>query len=285
MSGVIFFNPAAGNGSVEEDDLREHFSGHRVEACEPDDIGDQITEALAGRPQFIGVSGGDGTIRAAAEAMGGTGVPLLVIPSGTRNHFAKELGIVDLDAAVAAIGGTTRDVDLGGVNGRCFVNNSSLGLYPKIVVRREAHERRLPKGIANIVATYEQLRHGRRMRVRFDGDEHDAWMVFVGNGRYGESLLALMSREALDDHILDIRLVRADRPLARLRVLLAILLGRLARSPLVERRDGTSMVLDVDRPAVEVALDGEVTRLEPPLRYEVMPGALTVLVAPDEPDQ
>jgi undecaprenyl-diphosphatase len=104
------------------------------------------------------------------------------------------------------------------------------------------------------------------------------WLSFIGNGRYGDGLWDLADRESLDEHVLDVRLVRADRPLARFRVVGALVLGRLARSPLIMTREANTVTIDLDRAGVEVALDGEVEKLEPPLRYESVAGGLAVLV-------
>src|SRR5947209_17229486 len=116
----------------------------------------------------------------------------------------------------------------------------------------------MPKRVAQLVAMWEQVRHGHRFVATIDGQRERVWMVFVGNGRYGDGLLNLIERESLTDSCLDVRVVRADRPLARTRVLAALFTGRLSRSPLLERRTCEDVTIDVDRAAVEVALDGEV---------------------------
>ena len=278
----MLLNPDSGPEPTDVADVAPHFPGHEVTACEPDEFDDRIRSAIAAGVDFVAVGGGDGTIRSAAQELAGTGVPLLPIPAGTRNHFAREVGIEELeDAGRAAVEGVRCTVDLGEVNGHRFVNNSSIGIYPRIVVTREAHERRWPKGLATMAAAWEQLRHGRRFRVTVDGRSYRAWMVFVGNGRYGRGLLRLNSREALDENTLDFRLARADSPLARARVVIALLGGALDRSPLLVQRQSRRFELELDRPTVDVALDGEVHRLEPPLRYSSLPGALTVLVPPE----
>ena len=282
LRGVILVNPYSGPDSTDAEAIEAAVPGHRVETCEPDELGERARAAVAAGAGFVGVAGSDGTIRSVADEIRDTDVALLAIPAGTRNHFARELGLGDLDAVADAVaGGRRRRIDLGEVNGECFVNNASIGLYPRIVIRREAYERRLRKPVANVIAVYEQLRHGRRFRVEVDGDEVWAWMIFVGNGRYGEGLLDLTDREGLDEHVLDVRVVRADRPVARLRVVLALLLGRLARSPLVERRTTTSVRLELPRPSIEVALDGEVEFLDCPLEFTSQRQALAVISPPD----
>ena len=278
MAGVVFVNPKSGADETSPDDLRDLFPGHRIEECEPARLAARIGNALADGADFIGVAGGDGTIRLAAEVLVGQEVPLLPIPAGTRNHFAHDVGVQDLDAAAKAVAGRIIEIDVGRVNGRHFVNNSSIGLYPKVVVRREVHQRHVRKGLANIVAAYEQIRAGERVTIEIDGVTHLVWMVFVGNGEYGEGLLDLADRESMDRNILDLRVVRGDRPLSRLRIVGALLLGRLARSPLVLRQHRSSLTVRPRRTEVEVALDGEVEVLKTPLKYESVPHALRVLV-------
>lgn len=281
MAGIVFMNPTSGPDDT-GDEVRERFSGHTVEETDVDNLAKQVNAAIEDRPDFIGVAGGDGTIRTVAQELVGGDVPLLAIPAGTRNHFAGDLCIDSIETAAAAVTtGTTRRIDVGRVNGHIFINNSSIGAYPKIVIRREIHEKRVPKRIANIVAAYEQLRHGRRLAITIDGDSLSIWLSFIGNGRYGDGLWDLADRETLDENVLDVRVVHADRPLARLRVVGALLLGRLARSPLITTHTTADVTIELNRAEVDVALDGEVEKLRPPLHYESIGRGLLVLVPPD----
>jgi len=282
VPGVVFVNPNAGPDDTDLADLRERFDGHRVTPVDPADLAAGVRDARESGPAFVGVAGGDGTIRVVAEELVGGPTPLLVVPEGTRNHFARDVGIESLDDATAAASGDrTMKVDTGEVNGRVFVNNSSLGLYPKIVIRRRVHERRLRKGVATIVATVEQMRDANPVTAEVDGASYQAWMIFVGNGLYGDGLLDLSDRERMNTGTLDVRVVRADHPFARLRILGALLLGRLARSPLVVRLQVPAVTISLDRPEVEVALDGEVVRMQPPLVYRSVAGGLQVKLPPD----
>jgi len=276
--GVIFVNPGSGSDATSVEEMRRHFPSHVVTEMRPDQLPAAIRKAVAEGVGFVGAAGGDGTIRAVAAELVGTGVPLLPVPVGTRNHFARDVGVADLDAAEKAVNGRVLTIDVGEVSGKFFVNNSSIGIYPKIVIRREVHERRLRKGVANVVAAYEQLRLGERVDVEVDGVTRRAWMVFVGNGSYGEGLLDLADRERVDDGLLDVRVVRADRPWSRMRIVGALLLGRLARSPLVLQWRTAATVVNLNRTRVEVALDGEVEVLAPPLRFRCRAGQLQVLV-------
>lgn len=278
---LIFVNPSSGSASIDPDELSEKFEDAEIIAAEPADIVERVEQLGGGDVEFVGVAGGDGTIRCVAEQLvaKGDSPSLLVIPAGTRNHFAKDVGIADLDAARAAARSTsTRRVDVGEVNGRTFVNNASIGLYPRLVLQRERHERRFPKQIAALVAAWHQLREGRRMDVDVDGRRVRAWLFFVGNGCYGDHLLDLTGREHLDRNELDVRIVHAEGKLSRLRITLAVLMSRLDRSKLIERRVARSVTVDLGSRPVAVALDGEVETIMSPLEFRSRPQALSVLV-------
>jgi undecaprenyl-diphosphatase len=215
----------------------------------------------------------------------GTDLALLPIPAGTRNHFAKELGIATLEdaAAAGAAGGVVRLIDVGEVNGEAFVNNANIGAYPRIVKERDDHidARGLSKQAATLVATWRQMRDLHKFNVTVDGDStYRAWMVFVCNGRYGTSLFDVAERESLDDGLLDVRILRADGRLARLRVIGLLLLGRAHRSRMAEFDEVRSIELSVDRARVDVALDGEIVPMTSPLRFRCRAKALRVLVPP-----
>ncbi len=281
MTGAVFVNPSAGS-QLSCGELSDLFAGHRVLECPGDQIAERVADALReSTPDFVAVAGGDGTLRSAAERLLDTGVPFLPIPGGTRNHFALAVGICDVEtAAKAAAHGTVRRYDVGEVNGRCFLNNSSVGLYPTLVVRRELYQRRMSKRRAQAAAAWEQVRRGRRFRVVVDAQPHRAWLIFVGNGCYGEHLLDFTDRESLGGGQLDLRIVLADRPLARTRVVLALLRG-LDSSPLIVRSTRAEAEIGMAKAHVDVALDGEVERLPQPLRYTIRREALAVLLPPE----
>lgn len=280
--GVVIVNPASGPDETSPADLAAHFPGAELLETDGSDLERLVTRAVSDGCPVVGVAGGDGTIRCAASVLAGSGVALLPIPAGTRNHFARELGIDTLERATEAWEGSdTRQVDLAEVNGERFVNNSSIGFYAALVRERETHERNMPKRLANVRAAWAQARRGHRFRVRLDGQPFRAWIVFVGNGCYGERLTDLMARQSLDDNTLDVRLLRADGRLARTRAVVAILLGRSGRSPLLETRTCDELTIELERrTTVDAALDGEVVRLDNPLHYRSLASALVVRVPP-----
>lgn len=283
---VIFANPASGPGDTSLDSLRQAFPDADVRETEGKDLEKAITEAADAEVPWIGMCGGDGSQRTAAAVLSGRSVPLLVIPGGTRNHFARELGHETIeDAARTAQTARVRAVDLGDVNGEIFINNASIGFYAALVRERVRHEKHRPKRVADVIAAWEQMRRGHRFRIVVDGVPRRAWLVFAGNGCYGANLTDLGARQSLDAGNLDVRVILAERQLARTRVVLGLLFGGLKRSHVVEQIVKPEVEVDVvDVNTVDVALDGEVTRLLTPLTFRTRPKVLKVLVPPAEPE-
>jgi len=287
MPGVVLVNPHSGPDETSPSDIAAEFPGSRIQEVEGKAVRRQVEDAIerAQNPEFVAVAGGDGTIRCAAGVVAGTDLPLLPIPAGTRNHFARELGIPTLADAGRASSGQIRCIDVGEVNGEVFVNNANIGIYPRIVEERKVHQKRFSKQTATLVATWQQVKTLHKFTVTVDGrDRYRAWMVFVGNGRYGSSLLDLADRESLDGGILDVRIMRADGKLARLRVVLSLLLGRVEESPMTVFDQVSSIELGFTKPRVDVALDGEIMPMSTPLRFRCRAKALKVLVPDADPE-
>ena len=189
-----------------------------------------VLESAAAGARVLGVAGGDGSVNAAAAVAHRLDKPLLVVPSGTLNHLARDLGLTGVDDAVDAFRrGQTAAVDLGTVDGRPFLNTASIGSYSALVDARERLESRIGKWPALVVALARILRRGSPVEVELDGRRRSLWMVFVGNCRYHPSGFAPTWRERLDDGQLDVRLVDASEPWSRARLLVAVLTGRLGR--------------------------------------------------------
>jgi undecaprenyl-diphosphatase len=281
VRGTVFVNDRSGANAAEDDPaglIATGLPGADVKACAPEDLDAAITREVESGARWVGVAGGDGTIRSAAERLVGTSCALLPVPMGTLNHFARQLGIETLADAAEAMTGVSQPVDVGEVNGHVFVNNASVGLYPLLVEGRERRMGRLPKRFADLAALTEELGKGHRLTVCLDDSPVQTWMVFVGNNRYCSGLFSITERARLTDGILNVRLVRAEGRLSRARVLLAAIAKRLRESPLVESREVTEIVMDPTPREVSVALDGEVIELRAPLRFRSRPGALLVRV-------
>jgi YegS/Rv2252/BmrU family lipid kinase len=239
------------------------------------------------RPAAIVAAGGDGTVSAVASAIAGTGVALGVLPLGTLNHFAKDLGIpLDTSEAVRTIAaGRTIAVDVGAVNGRIFINNSSLGLYPHIVRDRDDQQRRLgrSKWYALAWATLTAVRRSRLLDVRMsldDGEQQcSTRFIFIGNNTYTMEGFNIGARERLDAGHLSIYLSRRRSRLRLMTLALRALVGRLRQAEDFVATSARTLVIETRRrPSLHVATDGEVTRMTVPLEYEIRPGALRVIV-------
>lgn len=250
---------------------------------------DMIAAARAalerGAPMVV-AGGGDGSINAVASVLVDSGVPFGVLPLGTLNHFAKDLGIpLAVDDAVRSLAtGHTRRVDVGEVNGSIFLNNSSLGLYPDIVHDREKQQRRLGRGkwLAAIWATLSALRRYPILSVRLQvGGERLARLtpfVFIGNNEYRMDGLAIGERTCLDCGTLSLYVAQRPGRLGLLRFAFRALCGQLAQERDFDVLLASEMEISTRHRHLRVATDGEVNIMKTPLRYRVRPRALTVIV-------
>lgn len=239
---------------------------------------------LAHMPLVV-VGGGDGTIACAAQARVDCKGALAILPLGTRNHLARELGIpLDLnEAAAIAVGGEVVRIDVAVVNGAMFINNASVGFYPLLVRWRDAEHRRrgLPKWLATIPASWAALRrlHHHRMYLRIDdnGQTVRTPLLFVGNNRYVLELGRIGQRTALDDGVLSIFAVSASSRFDLVWFAIRTLLGFSdpARD-FAALGESDRLTVHSRSHAIEIALDGEVSRMTPPLIFELLPRALEV---------
>ena len=248
------------------------------------DIRDLARHAAAlGGP--IVAAGGDGTINAVAATLVGTGTVLGILPLGTFNHFAKDLGIpLDLSGAVRTVlAGGVRAVDVGEVNGQVFLNNSSLGFYPRMVRLRVTEQRRgHARFVSLALAALTCLRHPSSLliRLRVDGVEvrvRRTALLFVGNNRYAIAGSRIGGRVRIDSGRLWL-CATPDVSCRRLAgLMMRALAGRLHPADL-EAEDAREILVETRRRKLNVAWDGEVTSMTTPLRYTIHPGALRVLV-------
>jgi diacylglycerol kinase family enzyme len=209
-----------------------------------------------------------------------------VLPMGTLNHFAKDLGIpLELDAAIANLAsGVPVRVDVGEVNGRIFLNNSSLGLYPDIVRDREKQQRRLGRGKwpAALWASLAALRRYPFLSIRLEVEgtrlARRTPFVFIGNNAYTMQGLAIGVRERLDAGALSLYVAQHPTRFGLLRFAFDALRARLGEERDFDVLQAGGFEIDTHRARLRVATDGEVTVMAPPLRYRSRPGALEVLV-------
>jgi diacylglycerol kinase family enzyme len=209
-----------------------------------------------------------------------------LLPLGTLNHFARDLGVpADLEEAVRiVVQGTVREVDVAEANGRVFVNNSSIGLYPDAVSLRDCWMQRqsMDKWVAMGRAALNTLRRFPIVRVTLrmldGGVSVTTPMVFIGNNRYETRLFNLGKREALDGGEMWVYLARDAGRLGFVRLALRALAGRLDDSRDFLGLGLKELTVEDRRRLLKVAFDGEVCHVAPPLRYQIRPRALRVMV-------
>jgi diacylglycerol kinase family enzyme len=291
---VVILNAGSGSGNdaalaARIAGLFEHAGASAdVRLARGEELGVLLRDTIERRPDVVAAGGGDGTVSTVAAALAGGEIALGVLPLGTLNHFAKDMQLpLELEPAVDLIArGATRRVDVGEVNGRVFINNSSLGLYPDIVRDRERQQRRLGRGkwTALVWATLGALRRFPFMSVRLKVDGAEGLrrtpFVFIGNNAYTMQGFAIGERDRLDAACLSLYVAQRAGRLRLLQLALRALLGRLRQA-----RDFDALVagaIDVEsrRRRLRVATDGEITVMTPPLHYRIRPASLLVAAAP-----
>jgi diacylglycerol kinase family enzyme len=249
------------------------------------DLARLARRAAGTRAPLVVAAGGDGTINAVATALVGSASRLGVIPCGTLNHFARDLGIPldPAEAVVATLQGHGREIDVGEVNGRLFLNNSSIGLYPAMVHRRTKQQRRLgrSKWHAMLWAAHTVLGSHPFMQLtlELDGKSYARRtpFVFVGNNAYEMQGFDIGRRAQLDAGVLSVYVTHRRGRLGLLSLALRALFGRLKQSHDFEGATATEIRIESRHTRVLVATDGEVAPLELPLRYRIRPRALRVM--------
>jgi diacylglycerol kinase family enzyme len=207
------------------------------------------------------VAGGDGSLAPIAEVAVERDLPFVCIPFGTRNHFARDLGLDRDDpiGALGAFGGGERRIDVGRVGTRLFLNHVSLGAYASLVHRRERHRRRR-NALARLRALLLTIRTREPLGLAIDDEPVEADVALVSNNRYTLELFSLGERERLDEGKLHLYLASGWRVSEW------------------EERVASSLTIDAARHRIEAAVDGEPALVETPLEFSIQPRALRVLV-------
>jgi YegS/Rv2252/BmrU family lipid kinase len=243
----------------------------------------------AGAPLVV-AAGGDGTMSAVAGALAGSDTAMGILPLGTLNHLARDLGIpFDLDEAAAVIAaGQQRRIDVGDLNGRTFVNNSAIGLYPLMVLDREGQQKRLgrSKRLALLVASARTLVRFRHQRLAITAEEGqavvDTPLLFVGNNDYEVALPAAGQRSSLDDGALCVLVLRKPSRAGFLAAAFRAFIGRARSGDMIRIATQGRLRVDSAKSHLAVAVDGETLHLKPPLDYCIRKQALRVIAPPAE---
>ena len=241
--------------------------------------------------ELIIVGGGDGTISAAASSLVGTDTLLGILPLGTLNHFARDLGIpLELQEAANIIARKEdRRVDVAEVNGHLFINNSAIGLYPLMVIDRDFQRRTLgrSKRLAMIIAAVRTLSRFGHQRLVLTLDDAkarvDTPLLFVGNNAYRLDIGAPGSRQSLDEGALSVFVMRKKTRRGFIAASVRALFNRVRRDDMVQLDHVERLKVDSHRSSVSLSLDGEVVRAAPPLEYRIRKKALRVIAPCREP--
>ncbi|ALR13787.1 phosphoesterase [Mycobacteroides saopaulense] len=233
---VLVVNPASGDGTGQRilDQVRKALPHTEIVELNKDDDVIEVMRAAARRAEVLAVGGGDGTVACAAGVAAEIDTPLAVFPGGTFNHFAKDIGCDSVAKTAEAIRrGTVSRVDLLYLNeSQVVINTASIGSYPKFVQIRERLEHRIGKPLAAVYAMLHMLRREHPVRIRFDNKTIQTSLFFLGNSVYLPSGFAPSLRSRMDDGLIDVRILETGRKFSGVRILTALALGRLQRSPL-----------------------------------------------------
>jgi diacylglycerol kinase family enzyme len=265
---LLLINPRSGDRRGDDSPSAEQVADaarklgvvpHLLEKGE--DPGDLARQSGA---EIVGIAGGDGSLAAVAAAAIDLDAAFVCVPVGTRNHFARDIGLDRADplAALAAFtAGIERRVDVGRVGERLFVNNVSLGVYARLVHRRE-HRRRRGEALARLRALGVVARHWHALHASVNDEPVRARVIFVGNNRYELSLFTVGEREQLSEGELCLWTAAGWLPSAW------------------DERAGPSFRIETGGARVRAAIDGEPAVLESPFELESLPGALRLLLPP-----
>ena len=244
-----------------------------------------MAREAASTSDVVVAAGGDGTVSTVAAAVAGTNTALGVLPAGTLNHFARDLKIPSEydEAAQTIVAGAASRVDAAEVNGRLFVNNSSIGIYPNAVEIREALRKAgRGKWVAMAIASWRVLRTYRGVRVQLTANGRRISVrtpfVFIGNNEYVVEGLKIGARENLTSGQLFVYLAPKIQTRRLPLLLLRAMAGRAMKAHDFETIRTTELTIEtMSTRRIVVSLDGETTTLKMPLQYRARPGALRVI--------
>jgi len=256
---VVAVNPNSGSASADTiEQIRTALPAAEIIELAPDSVLVDLLDEVAPRAKALGVAGGDGTVAAAAAVAIEHDLPLAVIPAGTLNHFAADVGITSLEDLVAGVeAGEAVRVDVAEVGGIPFLNTASMGAYPEMVRRRDELAPRLGKWPSLVLAAAQVLRNQKPIRVVLNGVPVTAWIVFVGNCSYTPRGLSPAWRPQLEDGLLDVQYLRADTKWSRSRTVLTQLFGITQHTGLYREVIVKELLVTSRSGPQEIARDGE----------------------------
>lgn len=287
----LILNPRSGVSHHNQSDAFLGILAGAGVKCRSFVIGRELSSAHAAKlavehgATMLVAAGGDGTVSGVAAVAVREGITLGILPCGSLNHFARDLHLpMNLGEAARVIAaGRTKLVDVAEVNGRIFLNNSSLGLYPRIAFWRE-RQRKLGKGraISLIWATVRALWRLPMVHIRLHAEgielRRTSPLVLIGNNRYELHGKRAGTRESLSEGCLSLYIARVRTRLGVVRLCARTLLGGMRQDLDMEFLSVSEAWMETRKKQLRVALDGEVSVVHSPMHYQSRPAALRVLV-------
>lgn len=285
---VLIMNLKSGGGKAERFHLVDECRERGIEPIvltPGTDLLELAEGAVARGADVIGMAGGDGSQALVASVASRYGIPHVVIPAGTRNHFALDLGL-DRDDVVGALDayseGVERTIDLAEVNGRVFVNNASMGVYAKVVQSPEYRDAKLRTAAAMLPTIIGPDATPMDLRFALPSGEQSltSQLILVSNNPYNlHDLRGGGTRARMDAGVLGIMslMVRGATDMQKLVALESI--GQVGQFGGWQEWVAPDFEVRSAKP-VEIGVDGEALTLEPPLQFRIRPGALTVRLPP-----
>lgn len=287
---LVLINRGGGSAGADalkrvRDALREAKFEADIKAVDGRKAATLAAAAVKKGVKLIVAAGGDGTMSAVAGALSGGKSAMGLLPMGTLNHLARDLGIpTDLaEAAKLLAAGKTRKIDLAELNGRAFVNNSAIGLYPLMIVDRDAQQQRLgrSKRLAMLVASVRTLLHFRHQRLSLTVNDEkkriDTPLLFVGNNDYRTDIGGAGQRDSIADGHLCVLVMRHNSRRGLIAAAIRALFNRARSDDMIRLENVERLRVDSSRQSLTVSLDGEVLRQSTPLDYRIRKQALTVI--------
>jgi diacylglycerol kinase family enzyme len=275
---------------INEDTLKDEFNSRNIVAkfflTESEQIPLLVKKIVSEGIDAVIAGGGDGTVSTIAGLLAGGRIPLGVLPLGHFNHFAKDIGVsVNIREAITEIAsGKVKFIDVGEVNGHIFINNSSIGIYPRYVRDRE-HDRRkfgINKMVAALLSFWKTLTYFPVYKVRLETGENNLKcktpFVFVGNNEYQMKLFSPQLRPSLTEGFLSLYVSKCTNKLSIIRFSLLFLFKRLDQAKDFTFLKVKEATINIAKKRIEISADGEVLFLEPPLVYRIRPEYLPVII-------
>jgi diacylglycerol kinase family enzyme len=280
MKVIVVHNPKSG-GALSQNELRAYFSKVHITVHAFIDVTTDFKKHVAKYTEQTAMPivgyGGDGTLGSVASELISTSAIFAPLPGGTLNHFTKDLGInQDLQTAIARLPkAKIVPIDTASVNGKLFLNNSSIGLYPSSLAERSRVESKLGKWPAAVYASIRALVRFRLYTVTLSGKSYTTPFIFVGNNHY--DIDSLMARTVLNKGMLSVHMITSRKRLSLFKIAFLSVFGRVKQANEFQSFETEQLEIVINRRRVRVSFDGEHATLNTPISYKIKKKSLNVL--------